>query len=231
MPEQLRRCLPITRSEWLWLFFVPATFLVLAIAALSIDIQVASYFKQGKHPHFVVELVNNSEPFGHGLGILAITIAVVLLDPSKRPRIVWFVGGSLGAGILASATKLLIARYRPRAFDLENGAVWQTFRCWFPGFGGTATQSMPSSHTVAAVGLAIMLTAWYPRGRWLFVTLAVLVGINRMHQLAHFPSDVLVGVALGWFVGSWCVIGDRVTMRNAPTTNAIDLASTNNVTK
>ncbi|MBC8115904.1 MAG: phosphatase PAP2 family protein, partial [Candidatus Saccharimonas sp.] len=62
---------------------------------------------------------------------------------------------------------------------------------------------------VTAVGLAVVLAAWYPRGRWLFATLAVLVGMNRMQCLAHFPSDVFSGAALGWIVGSCCVLGDR----------------------
>ena len=198
-----------SRNERLRLFGVPLLLLLASAASLSIDIRVATFFKQGHHPKLMAELFENAEPFGHGMGACAIIVAVALLDPEKRSRIGWLVGGSLGAGALASAAKLLLARSRPRAFDLLNGNVWLTFVGWLPSQRSTDIQSFPSAHTVTAVGLAVVLTAWYPRGRWLFATLAILVGMHRLHCLAHFPSDVFAGAALGWFVGSCCVLGDR----------------------
>ena len=196
-------------NERLRLFGIPLLLLLAAAASLSIDIRVATFFKQGHHPKLMAELFENAEPFGHGMGACAIIVAVALLDPEKRSRIGWLVGGSLGAGALASAAKLLLARSRPRAFDLLNGNVWLTFVGWLPSQRSTDIQSFPSAHTVTAVGLAVVLTAWYPRGRWLFATLAILVGMHRLHCLAHFPSDVFAGAGLGWFVGSCCVWGDR----------------------
>ncbi|MEK6259292.1 MAG: phosphatase PAP2 family protein [Planctomycetota bacterium] len=204
--SQLSQC---PRNERLRLFGVPLLLLVAAAVSLSIDIRVASYFKQGGFSNFFAELLENAEPFGHGLGACAVIMAVVLLDPDKRSRVGWLVGGSLGSGALASAAKLLVARSRPRDFDLLNGTVWDTFGGWLPTQRITGLQSFPSSHTVTAVGLAVVLAAWYPRGRWLFATLAVLVGMNRLQFQAHFPSDVFAGAALGWLVGSCCVLGDR----------------------
>lgn len=206
---------PRSGSEWPRLFGVPLLLLLAAGASLSIDIRVESYFQQAKHPKLVVELFDRAEVFGHGLGACTVIVAVALLDPGKRSRIGWLVGGSFGAGFLANGVKLLVARSRPRAFDLLHGTVWQSFAGWLPSERNTAIQSFPSSHTVTAVGLAVVLAAWYPRGRWLFATLAVLVGMNRLHCLAHFPSDVFVGTALGWFVGSCCVMGDRRAVSRA----------------
>jgi len=208
-------------NQRLRLFGVPLLLLLAAGVSLSIDIRVESYFKQAQHPKLVAELLDNAEPFGHGLGACALITAVVLLDPWKRLRIGWLVGGSLGAGALANVAKLIVARSRPRAFDLLNSTVWQSFVGWLPSERNTAIQSFPSSHTVTAVGLAVVLSAWYPRGRWLFATLAVLVGMNRLYCLAHFPSDVFAGAALGWFVGSCCVLGDRRwSMRTAQASEA-----------
>ena len=209
MPLDDDRLPPRPGNERLRLFGVPLLLLLAAGASLSIDIRVASYFQHALHPKLVAELLDNAEPFGHGLGACAVIAAVMLLDPERRSRIGWLVGGSLGAGALASAGKLLVARSRPRAFDLLHGNVWESFGGWLPSERHTGLQSFPSSHTVTAVGLAVVLAAWYPRGRWLFATLAVLVGMNRLHCLAHFPSDVFAGAALGWFVGSCCVLGDR----------------------
>ncbi|MCE9527851.1 MAG: phosphatase PAP2 family protein, partial [Planctomycetales bacterium] len=47
------------------------------------------------------------------------------------------------------------------------------------------------------MGLAYL----YPRGRWLFAILAALVGLQRMHSLNHYLSDVLAGAAIGTLVG------------------------------
>ena len=207
--DQLFQLSPRARNERLRLFGVPLLLLAASAVSLSIDISVATFFKQGRSPKEIAELFENVEPFGHGVGVCVVIAAVVLLDPEKRSRIGWLVGGSLGAGALASAAKLFLARSRPRAFDLSDGTVWQTFGGWLPSQSTTSIQSFPSAHTATAVGLALVLATWYPRGRWLFATLAVLVGMHRLHCLAHFPSDVFAGAALGWFVGSCCVLGDR----------------------
>jgi len=205
---------PRLRSDFLRLFGVPLLLLLASAASLTIDIQVATFFKQGQHPKLVGELFDAVEPFGHGIGALVILATVVLLDPAKRAHYGWLAGGSLGAGALVSVIKLLVARTRPRAFDLLSGDVWQTFVGWLPTQRVASIQSFPSSHTATAVGLAVVLSASYPRGRWLFATLAILVGLQRQHCLAHFPSDVFAGAALGWFVGSFCVLGDRLWSRN-----------------
>lgn len=219
MPLDDDQLQPHSFHERLRLFGVPLLMLLAAGASLSIDIRVALHFKQTNYPKLLAELLDNAEPFGHGLGASAVIVAVAVLDPEKRSRIGWLVGGSLGAGTLASAGKLLVARSRPRAFDLFHGTVWQSFGGWLPSERNTGIQSFPSSHTVTAVGLAVVLAAWYPRGRWLFTTLAVLVGMNRMQCLAHFPSDVFAGAALGWIVGSCCVLGDRRWSRRASQAN------------
>ena len=183
--------------------------LLAAAISLCIDISVATYFKHGRYPKEMAELFENAEPFGHGIGVSLVIAAVVLLDPEKRSRMGWLIGGSLGAGMVANTLKLFVARSRPRAFELPNGNVWQTFIAWLPGKSTTSIQSIPSAHTATAVGFAIVLATWYPRGRWLFATLAVLVGMHRLQSSAHFPSDVFAGAAIGWFIGSCCRLGDR----------------------
>jgi membrane-associated phospholipid phosphatase len=43
------------------------------------------------------------------------------------------------------------------------------------------------------------LAMLYPRGRFLFAAFAMSVGLQRILGSAHYPSDVLVGAAVGWF--------------------------------
>ncbi len=184
---------------------VPLLLLLSGAIALSIDVPVAAYFKHGRYPRLLAELFENVEPFGHAVGASLVIISVVVLDPARRAAIGWLIAGSLGSGTLASLGKLFLARSRPRSFNLLQGTVWDTFGTWFPREHSGGIQSFPSAHTATAVGLALMLATWYPRGRWFFAALAALVGMHRIQSSAHFLSDVCAGAALGWLVASACL--------------------------
>ncbi|HEY9556859.1 MAG TPA: phosphatase PAP2 family protein [Acidimicrobiales bacterium] len=74
----------------------------------------------------------------------------------------------------------------------------------------------PSGHTTLAFALAAALHpvldgAW----RWLAWSLAVLVGVARMHVGVHWPADVVGGALLGTAIGSlaWLVSGALVRPR------------------
>ena len=70
-------------------------------------------------------------------------------------------------------------------------------------------QSFPSAHTATAAGLAMGLAWLFPRGRWMFSALAALVACQRVVVGAHFPSDTMVGAAVGCVVAA-CFIDRRV---------------------
>jgi membrane-associated phospholipid phosphatase len=73
--------------------------------------------------------------------------------------------------------------------------------------GGSAQQGFPSSHTATAAGLAIVLAYFYPRGRWLFPALVVLVAGQRLIDQFHFLSDTFWGAAVGCIFAPLCVYG------------------------
>lgn len=66
--------------------------------------------------------------------------------------------------------------------------------------------SFPSGHTLQAVGFTIVALAWYPvLAPWLLVFTA-LVAASRVVLGLHYPSDVLVAIAIGGVLGglsSW----------------------------
>ena len=200
---------PPPAADWLRSFRIPTIFLIAAAGAVFIEIPITRFFKQVRCPGLIVELLDRAEPFGHFFGAAMVLTAVVLLDPVMRRRIGWGIGATLGGGLLANIVKLLVQRTRPRAFDLSDGTVWETFGGWIQKNLSSNNQSFPSGHTASAFGLAVILAAWYPRGRWLFITVAALVGMHRIQHLAHFPSDVCAGVAAGWFVAACCIRGDE----------------------
>jgi membrane-associated phospholipid phosphatase len=107
------------------------------------------------------------------------------------------------AGLGADVCKLIIARARPRSFDLNTASIWDTFGRLFPiDTIQSHGQGFPSAHTATAAAFAVMLAWAYPRGRWLFAALAVMVALQRVETCAHFLSDTLVGGAIGWAAGA-----------------------------
>ncbi len=127
------------------------------------------------------KIVQLTEVFGHGIGVLGILGFMAVLEP-KQKRAALFVGIiALGAGGLAEM------------FNAFVGLV-----SYVP-----AWRSFPSGHGATAAALAIGLTLVLPRGKWFFCGLAVLTMIQQVADRAHFLSDVLAGAAIGFV---WTVI-------------------------
>ncbi len=191
-----------TRPVWPWL---PLALLALAAVALAADCSLAQWLTHRTYPSHVAELIELSEVFGHGLGVLILVLIVRQLDVDRRRMMPRLLCCAWGAGMAANGIKMFIARTRPHSFDLGEG-VLATFTRWFPlGSGGAPSQSFPSAHTATAVGFAVALAWLYPRGRWVFVTLAVMVACQRLQSGAHYLSDVLVGAAVGLAVARACL--------------------------
>ena len=193
--------------RWKFNWIVPCVLVLAGLGCLLIDVPLAYHFeiKHAQLPKFIDrplrEALENCETFGHGFGVTLIVIAVGALDPLRRKCLPWVFAGSWGSGLAANTLKLLVHRTRPRDFDFQ-GPVWSTFVN--TKSGGMDVQSFPSAHTATAFGLAVMLATLYPRGRWFFAMLAILVGFQRIVCSAHFASDVCAGATVGWLVGTIC---------------------------
>jgi undecaprenyl-diphosphatase len=108
-------------------------------------------------------------------------------------------GLAVGSGILANMVivdlvlKRLIARERPFA---ELGVSMRD------RLADPETYSFPSGHAVTSFMAAFVLSGRFPRARHPLLALASLIALSRIHLGAHWPSDVLVGAALGILVGA-----------------------------
>src|SRR5262245_41269469 len=119
---------PALRRQY---FFFATACLLLAPAALAIDLPIAQ-FCQAKHvPSALRKLVTLAEVFGHGAGVALILLAVVALDPRGWRRLPVLAGSAYGAGLLADLGKLLVVRTRPGISDLTANAQ-ATFLGWRP---------------------------------------------------------------------------------------------------
>lgn len=98
----------------------------------------------------------------------------------------------ISAGIVVQVIKHLIGRARPRLTD-NLVFIGPSIRGGYDSF--------PSGHTTLAFCFAYILSRYYPRYKALFYGFAVLIGLERIEDMAHFPSDVLMGAVVGMLAG------------------------------
>jgi len=90
----------------------------------------------------------------------------------------------------SSVIKHLVNRMRP-CFTLPD--VDLLVRC---GSG----LSFPSSHAVNNFAAATLLSFYYRRWTWAFITYASLVALSRPYVGVHYPSDAVGGAVIGTLV-------------------------------
>ena len=108
--------------------------------------------------------------------------------------------------VVEQGMKLIFWRERP-SMDQAKGKFFQT--------NVGTDSSFPSSHSVLSWSSAAVLAAEYPSGWQPFAiyTLATGVSLTRVLGEEHFPSDVIVGSAVGWMIGHYVY---RRHHRNSP---------------
>jgi len=122
-------------------------------------------------------------------------LLVFQLDPRpQRDRIALVLaGGVLATSLISMFAKRLVSRVRPGHENAGKflGPSWRhaNFR-----------ESFPSSHSACAVALSVMLATLYPHAAVTFWALALLCAALRYVLDAHWPSDVLGGIALGYVI-------------------------------
>jgi len=186
----------------IWGLLVAAGFLAVGIDVALSRVMVHGHplYWHGKGREVIHELLGSFEPFGQPPVILAVTLAVILCGGSRRQAGVRILASYALASLASNLVKMCIARVRPVHFGFD-GTVLDTFRgIFWLTTGGTANQSFPSGHTTAAVAFGLALAAVFPRGRWLFITLAALVALQRIECGAHYLSDTLFAASLAFAI-------------------------------
>jgi len=164
------------------------------------------------------------QQYGAVTSVLIVCAAIFVLDRTRRVRLLDLAAGVLVNALAVNAIKILVGRPRPRFNDplhfsgpfhpyplvrdvdpiapgVQPGTVWRhSWEVW--GDISSDLWSMPSSHTAAAMVLSAALVRLYPALRPLVLVLAVAVAACRVLFTAHYASDVVVGAAIGWVVGS-----------------------------
>jgi undecaprenyl-diphosphatase len=106
----------------------------------------------------------------------------------RRPRVfVLVAAGVLTAEVAATGLKLLFARQRPYLVHDDPGPLMRTH----------LDLTLPSGHAATAFAGAVLLSFAVPRLAPLFLVLAGAIAASRVYVGVHYPSDVLLGAAVG----------------------------------
>jgi membrane-associated phospholipid phosphatase len=114
--------------------------------------------------------------------------------------------GNLILGVVVDVSKQAFGRVRPNHPGPGR---------WFAG-----GDSFPSSHAAHAFLIASVLGATLeePESQWIIFAMASGVALQRLHEGVHYPTDVLAGGALGWW------IGHRLSVSHGLVGRPVDLA-------
>lgn len=188
------------RHYWLWRGRAFVLLFALFLAALALDSTIAHaaapYSRMVKHSSGLAKAVKE-------MGAYRVMLGVVVLLWVFHPKRWW-----AGALVLATAglggvfevfLKWGVGRTRP----MQGGTLsvmpfsFSPFRGGIAGFFDQANLCFPSGHSTLAFAVATSLSFLLPKWKVLWFCLAMLVGIERVAELAHYPSDVIGGAIAG----------------------------------
>jgi membrane-associated phospholipid phosphatase len=100
----------------------------------------------------------------------------------------------------------LCGRYWPETWHNNNPSLIATGAYGFHPFEvGDDVGSFPSGHSARIVGFLSVLWLALPRGRWLYVIVALPMIVALVAMNYHFVGDTVAGSVLGGIVGVWAV--------------------------
>ncbi|MCK9450573.1 MAG: phosphatase PAP2 family protein [Bacteroidales bacterium] len=156
-------------------------------------------FDRQMSPHQGEQFSKYTDAFGSGLLSVPLLGGMYLVGRSKdncqlqEAALAGFQAFLLSAGA-AYIVKSLSGRARPLSADDPY--------LWTGPFSGN--DAFPSGHTARAFAVATVVSAYFPDNFWVgfgAYGLAALTASGRLLSGEHWPSDVVAGAALGYFVG------------------------------
>ncbi len=179
----------------------------LGLACLAWDLEISQWVQKVKIPGDLRKAISLSESFAHSSGGIVIFATLLWIDLKNRPKLWKAAFFTLICGVASNAAKMLIPRFRPHSLnqsEMEIASNWQTWGVpWTGSWFEEQFRSFPSGHSATAVALAIGLTQVYPRGKWIFASIASIACLQRLESSAHFLSDIMGGVVIALLISLW----------------------------
>lgn len=174
---------------------------ILASTALlyANDQEVFSFFDRQMSPHQGEQFSSYTDAFGSGLLSVPLLGGMYLAGRSKDDcQLQEAALAGFQAFLLSAGAAYLVKSLGGRARPLSAADPY----LWTGPFSGN--DAFPSGHTARAFAVATVVSAYFPDNFWIgfgAYGLATLTASGRLLSGEHWPSDVLAGAALGYFVG------------------------------
>jgi membrane-associated phospholipid phosphatase len=124
-------------------------------------------------------------------GAAATAQATSMTRTESRARVIVFAAAGMAAYVTARLIAFAVDADRPFATFLPVHGI--------PGaFDGLRTfGSFPSDHAALLGALPVALLYWNRRAAWVWTGIALLLALARVSVGFHYPSDMIVGAAIG----------------------------------
>jgi len=202
-------------GEWITAGAVVGTTAIL----FTQDEAIATYFRGLPENNF--EQVNKYfyDPFGKMYYTIPLMGAFYIYGAAAhktKPKVVAmdFVKASLYSGVIVTLIKHATHRHRPYQTDPLNAHLWDG-----PSTDDWGRTSFASGHTIMAFTFASVIGTHYKKTIWVPILsygLATLEGYSRMRADKHWASDVFVGAAFGYAIGTFVVNQDHCKIQVNP---------------
>jgi membrane-associated phospholipid phosphatase len=106
---------------------------------------------------------------------------------------------SLTSGILVHILKSLFGRWRPKGYFRHEEYGFE----FFAPVGKYILASYPSGHSCSIMAIMTATGLLFPKWRIPCFAFAILLGSTRVIVSAHYPSDVIAGLTLGYLTCRW----------------------------
>jgi membrane-associated phospholipid phosphatase len=138
--------------------------------------------------------------YGQSVATPLAAIIVWQFDPKNIKVPIAIVCAVLATSISCMILKRLFGRVRPNR-DNAGKFLGPSFK------HANHRESFPSSHSACAIALTVALAYFFPQAKITWWVLAVITALLRYVLDAHWPSDVLGGVLLGYVVAHFVLRG------------------------
>ena len=139
---------------------------------------------------------------------IVIFLTLLLLWRKKKREWILPLWLTMGAtAIITVALKIIVHRIRPFTAGIVPLASGITAKASYSVWDF----SFPSGDTSFIFCTIPILSKLYPRLKYLWIGFAVFVALSRVYFGVHFPSDVISGALIGYFIGLIIVKSENKT--------------------
>lgn len=191
----------ILRTNW------RASILILALVAVAcpalyftLDLPVATYVRYHLSPsirRIAYRTANVDDFILIGLIVAALYAKFKLKNHVRFKQLVFTPYAALFTGILGRILKVIFGRWRPKGYFNFGEYGFDFFRF------GYVSNSFPSGHSASIMAIMTTIAILKPKYRAACYLFALGVASCRVIVYAHYPSDVVAGLSLGYIATHW----------------------------